>query len=639
MALKDQHAPLRELLAVRLDRPLTRVESRTLTAHLKSCPSCQQADAEYRANHLGLRALSQPIPPRDMWARTSAALDREVARGARAVWGRRMKRARRKAQPSSAVMSALAAVGVVATLVFFQLGPALTPAPSIQSRPTPFAVDPQPLAFLGLGASDLAIYRMTVSEVCPQTATLDCIPAHKIVRTPIALGLPNDLQANNAALSPTGDQMVLVGKKRDSDVIAVVMMPAEDGSFVIPTESVGLPEPTGTPEQRTPAPTPEPPSPSPSPSPEPTASADPNATDSPSDDPNASATPARPTQLAGPSSTPGRPPTATPAPTDEPEPEPTASPDDQPIDPPASSVAGLAVVSILEDVHSVGAPPAWSRNGEMLAFSAMPVDGSHGPDVYVWSPSDTKARPITTDHESHFASWSGNRIVISRVATSTDGAVVARNYVIDPGTLEERRIRGGQLWLPAVNRQRTQAVVWQGQLGIHDDLPELRSGGLFLMPWTAVDPFRPADPDQGVPGASPDSNDPDLDPGTPAAPALSPLVIGRDSRSAPVADWQAGWSPDGRVLGIWIADSVGSTWGRLTVLAIDPETGQVVTGEPLLRTTLARRGFSLGTDRVVWVAPSDTNVDGELRLRAWTSDGVGGLRVVSPEQEGVLPAF
>ena len=118
------------------------------------------------------------------------------------------------------------------------------------------------------------------------------------------------------------------------------------------------------------------------------------------------------------------------------------------------------------------------------------------------------------------------------------------------------------------------------------------------------------------------------------------LATAVDVRSAEsLADWQAGWSRDGRVLGIWTADSVGSSWGRLTVLAIDPTTGAVADTDPLLPTTLARRGFSLGNDRVAWVAPSSSNVDGELRLRAWTSDGVGGLRVVSPEQEEVLPAF
>ena len=67
----------------------------------------------------------------------------------------------------------------------------------------------------------------------------------------------------------------------------------------------------------------------------------------------------------------------------------------------------------------------------MLAFSAMPDDGSTGPDVYIWSPGDAKAQAITNDHESYFASWSGNRIVVSELAT---GAARPHNFVIDPST-------------------------------------------------------------------------------------------------------------------------------------------------------------------------------------------------------------
>ena len=104
-------------------------------------------------------------------------------------------------------------------------------------------------------------------------------------------------------------------------------------------------------------------------------------------------------------------------------------------------------------------------------------------------------------------------------------------------------------------------------------------------------------------------------------------------------DWQVHWSSDGLVVGVWIADSTGSTWGRLAVLSVDPVTEQVATDSPLLAMTLAKRGFSMGLDRVAWIAPSDTNVDGELRIRTWGSDGIGGLRLIAPDQEDVVPAF
>ena len=121
--------------------------------------------------------------------------------------------------------------------------------------------------------------------------------------------------------------------------------------------------------------------------------------------------------------------------------------------------------------------------------------------------------------------------------------------------------------------------------------------------------------------------------------SLVPLEPDRDFRSAPILDWQARWSNDGQVLGVWIADSAGSNWGRLAVLAVDPQTGRVLPDSALLAPTLARRGFSLGISRVAWVGPSDENVDGELRIRTWGTDGIGGLRLRAPGQEELLPAF
>ena len=99
------------------------------------------------------------------------------------------------------------------------------------------------------------------------------------------------------------------------------------------------------------------------------------------------------------------------------------------------------------------------------------------------------------------------------------------------------------------------------------------------------------------------------------------------------------WSLDGQVLGIWIADAPGTIWGRLTVLGVDPDTDNVAVDDPLLSPALARRGFSLGLNRVAWVAPSDKNPDGELRVRTWGVDGTGDLKLIPAQLDGVVPAF
>src|SRR3954454_6581539 len=184
----DPHAKYRQLVAARLDKPLTRVELRTLNTHLKKCNSCQQVEDEYRAQRNLLRALPESIPPRDLWARTSASLDREVARAYRAEkWRRRMGHGRRSAQPSTGLMTAVAAIGVTAALAVLQLAPAFGPGASLAVRPTPLNIPPQQVAFLGVGPSDVAVYSTELNQVCPVTGPIDCLENERYVRSPFAL--------------------------------------------------------------------------------------------------------------------------------------------------------------------------------------------------------------------------------------------------------------------------------------------------------------------------------------------------------------------------------------------------------------------------------------------------------------------
>lgn len=662
----NPHTRYRELIAARLERPLTRIELRALNAHLKTCVECQQVEADYRTQRTLVRGLAAPIPPRDLWARTSASLDREVARDFRAMrWSRRLARGRRSTQPSTALMTAIAALGISAALAVLQLAPAFEPTVNGPNRPTPMSVRPEAIAFLGMGLNDAAVYSTQVNQVCPASEPFDCIAGSKLVRTPVIL--PPTVRAGDLALSPTGRQLALVGHGQGEDIIGVLNMPGDGDGGKANVDGQHSPRsgPTSVPQG----------------SHAPGASAQPGA---------ALDATSSPMTMAG--------------------------PDGQPALPPPSAVPGLTVLAILEDVESAGSAPQWSLNGEMLAFSAMPVDGSHGPDVYVWSPGEGMATPITADHASYFASWSGNRIVFSRLG---DGPR-PDNFVIDPGTLEERALAGPQLWLPVVNDQRTQAVGWFGQLVSAGGLPAPRSGALYIMDWSSVDPFgpgaRPTEPPTAGPttlpvatgspeatgspnatdspaatasadaNASPDATvflDRDKDsttapspdneteqsitpaPETTSAPSSaqptatetppeddadvdSDSIVpdgfvavdpDRDPRSAPVVDWQVRWSPDGAVLGVWVADSTDSSWGQLTILAADPDaTSLPPENDPLLGTTLARRGFSLGDDRVAWVGPSDNNVDGELRLKTWGTAGDGSLRLSGPDQEEVVPA-
>lgn len=584
------------------------------------------------------------------------------------------------------MVTILAALGVVSAVTVMQLAPPVrVSSPSGPVNPTPFTVADQSLAFIGAGAADLAIYRTSVSQVCPPTAP-QCFEHPLLVREPVSIS--SRIHPRTVALSPNGERLAFVGDDVDRDMIAVVLLPSD---------------------------------PKPNRGPQPGASHAQSESTRPLESPAAAATASH--EPSGPD---GSPASLAPSPTDGHGPtEPVASgvpasqlpastADVSPADsaPPASAVAGLTVLAIIENVQSAGAPPAWSANGESLAFSAMPSDGSHGPDIYVWQPGDERARAITTDHASFFASWSGRRVVASRIKgldeAVTRGPVNVATVVIDPTTLEERRVDGPQMWLPVVDPDRSRAVVWYGTLE-HDGLLAMpRHGALYLVDWSSIDPFGPAGdtlvappppepestpmPDEPTPTNAGDggggggrtdprasdaphsSTGPDADkvqgtdrPPTPeptptSAPdggsepgdsdaggpvrdgesvpdILSAIDPGRDPMSEPVLDWQARWSLDGKVLGVWLADALGASLGQLELLAIEPGAHQVSQGLPLFGPVLAKRGFTLGLNRVAWVAATDDNADGELRVRTWDSDGVGGTWQQSLEMEGVVPTF
>ena len=88
-----------------------------------------------------------------------------------------------------------------------------------------------------------------------------------------------------------------------------------------------------------------------------------------------------------------------------------------------------------------------------------------------------------------------------------------------------------------------------------------------------------------------------------------------------------------------MADAHGASWGRLTVLHVVPETGRIDRATTLLGPTLARRSFTLGEERIAWVAPADEGADGELRVRTWGLPGEGSLRIRDIRLRNGIPAF
>jgi hypothetical protein len=643
--LDAHHDAFRELISARLDSSIDIDQEGQLSAHLQACSRCHQFDHDLTEQRGLLRALRPLIPPRDLWARTSAALDRELLREAR--WGTRGSAHHASPRASgrlgelsnprsvpSVVMVSMTSLGLAVGLLITQLGPALRlPNDGGAGQPTPFGAAGVALAFVGADEGGLTLYRTRVDQACPDPT--NCDQEDEAVAARVTF--PASFRANNLALAPRGDRLAIMGSDNERENVFAVM--------VVPPLEPLSPDADYPNRPRSTAPS----------APEPTfATLGPGSsvvfvgrTPPPSTPPN------------GPASTPVIP-------------------------------AELSVSTILDGVYGVGAAPAWSADGQALAFSAMPSDRSRGPDIYVWRVGDDRAQPITSDHGSYFASWSRGVIVVSRASrasreseeTLLGAAPVLRTVAIDPATSEERVVDADGLWLPQIDPNSRRAVAWHGGLAWDGTQVVPTHGALYLLDWASIDPFAAQTPAQtpdggdvdlsgtdlfggaqdstAVQSAGPDVAETDEAAPAPAAtaqPALPRAIAteaatprpldrrlvaiepGRDPLQHPVTDWRVLWSIDGRVLGLWIGDVDPTTaWGHLSVLSVDLQ-GSLDRAMPILGSTLAKRGFNLGTNRVAWVAPLEGAPSGELRLRMWSGGVVSDVRVKPLESTGVVAAF
>jgi hypothetical protein len=92
----------------------------------------------------------------------------------------------------------------------------------------------------------------------------------------------------------------------------------------------------------------------------------------------------------------------------------------------------------------------------------------------------------------------------------------------------------------------------------------------------------------------------------------------------PAADIDVRWDETGAWVAVWVADSMASDIGRLSLFRVDPETGRLDTlkGAPTEEPALA--GYSIGQGRVAWVGPSGENGEGShIHVAAWVGRDVG----------------
>ena len=588
------HERARLRVAERMAGDLGTDEAGWLDEHLAGCAPCAALAAEYAADRLALRALrdAAPEPPRDLWARTAAAIE-QASSGSRADplrVGRRMSRIPLGAWSGIAVIALVVGASALSGLRS-PSGQTVDTEPSSGSttggdggsgpddaKATPFAVGAGDVQWVDKAANGgLGYNNANIDEVCPASGTSGCPALEDAHREDLAL----QSAPRTIIRSPThGKAVVVADNGSGGDQIIVFDLPS-----ATPT-SAGGPSATPTPtasavDTRSGSAISSPPG-SPQPdlaSPSPSAAAGSSAPTSPSADPSA----------------------------------PTQSPALTPIVPtlsPSPSLAAAAI-AIANDIQLVGESAAFSADGSWFAFTARPDDGSTGPDVYLWHVGDGSVRKLTTDGSTVFASWDGDQVVASRPdPAAAAGADVAPISVrIDPATGAESA--AGDVWRPVVDPTRRRAIGWTGTIAKSADgktwTPDV--GRLELGAWTT------AGAQQRGSGQGRDSS-----------------VV---ADSAP-GGFDVRWDEAGDWVAIWIADSADPSVGRLSLYRIDAGRGRLEQPKDAPDGVPALPGFSIGDGRLAWATPPGQDGEGSrIQIVAWNDDGVGSIES-APGEDLVL---
>ena len=643
------HDRARALAAVQVDEPLDTTDQTWLDGHLSGCASCAAVAAAYVAQRAEIQSLRRdgPEPPRDLWARTAAAIEREAT-----VHGR--ETAARRRHPAPVPLGAIAGVLVIAVVIGASLlsrpispipsvaspSPAVTVGPTTASlpsvRPTPINVTADNVGWMTLGADGkVDVFDAPVQHVCASANDGDCPPIAQ--PSPKSIQLP-DQQPASINKSPSDQGLVVVDSSTKNGGGTVYALPATASS--------------------------------PTPTPTPGASATPleSATASvvPTPGTSASQPPATPTPEATPVSPPpsGEPTPSAVGSSASPEPTPTASVR-------VTASPGGGTIAIAHDVIVVGESEAYSADGGWFAFSARPANNSRGPDIYLWHTGDAEAHALTTDHRAVFSGWLDGDLLGSRVAAAPGKQDDApTSFLIDPVTGRESAL-GSIGWRPSVDPRGRFVVYWDGSVAVNDAGTDFQpaDGRLVIAPWnrpardlpkvggSSPSPLPSASPSTnasassrpseaaasatapiaaasaGSPAATPvASEQPSASPSaapssSPSASALVPVPL----VSTRIPDWDARWDETGTHLAVWIATDARSRIGDLTLYSVDPATGKTRS----LHRVASLAGFSIGKGRLAWATPRGQDGQGSrLQVVAWTNDAVGSIE--SRESSEVL---
>ncbi|HET9851453.1 MAG TPA: hypothetical protein VFP56_02985 [Candidatus Limnocylindrales bacterium] len=596
------HDRARALISAELLQPLGGDDATWLARHVDACAECRRDREGFKADQALLRTLrdTTPQPPRDLWARTAAAIDREAGsrRGPAGASARQGRRGFARGLPVGAAAGVLVLL-VALGLSYRQAIPPLVPPASGDvavvsaspaqppPQPTPLAVAAGDVGWVRPAANgrwELLISR--VDEVCPRTRQgCESLGENTPSRT-VDLGR----DPSGMTLSPSQDQLVVHSVGND---------PEADRVYVVPLETSG---PVGT--------------------------------DTPPSEPPA-------TQVAPPT---------------EPPSTPAASPVVTPSETPGSTPSGA--IEIASGVTMIG-EAAYSSDGRWLAFSARPADGSTGPDLYLWHVGDAAATPVTTDHATYFSAWLNDTVLASSVITmagtpagvpgasdapetspaaSPESAAAPlafhpTSFLLDPDSGARTELTQPDVWLPVVDRGRRVTAYWSGTLvPTADGLDwQLGEGQLVLDRW--LEPGSGPSPSEPSAASSDPPTEPAADPsGNPSTAPLEVVGPAGDPVELDVGElgvFKALFGSEGTRLAIWVADDPSAEVGRLHLIVLDPDTGTLdqdirpLAGEPSLRR------FSVDKGRLAWVSPrGQDGQESAVQVLGWKGRNFGEIQTI-----------
>jgi hypothetical protein len=555
------HEKARLLAAAAVDEELAPADGAWLDAHLAGCADCSAAAADLAAIHDELRALQFPEPPRDLWARTAASLD--------AVEGRRFAdraaaRGRAGFGPLLGTAFAMAAVVVVvgATLLSRTPGtvsPLTTQATNGTARTGATAAASgaaqAPIALVGGTSYWLAeadgVYSIMGGTTTCSTGSGTCTVTGG---TGSALGSIESGTEISAALNSDATRAAVW----TADKIAIVTLSASPQTVTL---DMLTPRPTVAA----------------------TAAATSVATSAASTAATGSVAPSATVALTA-----------------------------------AVTAAATSVPSataILDGYEIVGRDPQFSADGQVVAFSARPVDRSTGPDVFVWRVGDERAHAVTARHSDVFYGWAGGRILVGEFSPGPGGAAVeASSYVYDPAT--GNAVRAGRPMLIAgIDPSGTHVVYWAGAAEFDSATGLWRpgKGALYYAEVADID-LEPASLAAFATEPPPATEVPTTSAGpaeaTDGAVATVATTAAATDSATPQADtqvqlpdtgtvrrWVVRWDAGGHFLAVWIGDG-SSDVGRIRVYDVsggDPA--------PRLSVDAALESISFDGASLIYTAP------------------------------------